>query len=273
MIFLMCSRKSPFSSLARMDGLVVIPAGKPRSSASSISSRFAESTKIFMACPPRSGDLLRHRPVVVAAVAGFLEEPAPALRIRIGGGGQLPPLELFPLLLGEPGVHLHVPMPPAHALDLAQGLDTRLAPEVVDGVDREHEVEGAVAKGQPLGGAAYQEGADVLHGVLEGIGGDVETHHPDARHHAPEVVEEKALGASHVEHAVAAGQPVVVAEPLGDGHPAPVIAVAAIALAAVPVEVLRPEPLRDLALGGHRRRPRGDVPAGPRVPVEGTYFT
>ena len=52
MIFLMCSRKSPFSSLARMEGFVVIPAGKPRLKASSISSRFAESTKIFMACPP-----------------------------------------------------------------------------------------------------------------------------------------------------------------------------------------------------------------------------
>ena len=56
-----------------------------------------------------------------------------------------------------------------------------------------------------------------------------------------EIVEEKALGAAHVEHALAAAQAVVVAEPLGDGHPAPVVTVAAVSLPAVPVEVLRPK--------------------------------
>src|SRR5713101_3082896 len=50
MMRLICSLKSVRSSLDMSEGLVVIPAGKPRLSASSISTRFAESTKIFI--PP-----------------------------------------------------------------------------------------------------------------------------------------------------------------------------------------------------------------------------
>ena len=48
MILWMCSVKSVRSSFARMEGLVVMPATKPRASYSSISARFAESTKSFM---------------------------------------------------------------------------------------------------------------------------------------------------------------------------------------------------------------------------------
>src|SRR6266851_3334893 len=55
MMRLICSLKSVRSSLDMSEGLVVIPAGKPRLSASSISTRFAESTKIFI---PPSPDFL-----------------------------------------------------------------------------------------------------------------------------------------------------------------------------------------------------------------------
>src|SRR5260370_12102920 len=122
MILLMCSRKSAFSSLARMDGVVVIPAGKPSSSASSISTRFAESTKIFMVFPSARGFSLRQGPVVVAGVARLREEASPALRIRVGPRGELPALELLPLQLGQPRVHLHVATRP-DPLHLAEGPD------------------------------------------------------------------------------------------------------------------------------------------------------
>src|SRR5512132_3212035 len=135
MIFLMCSRKSAFSSLARMDGFVVMPAGNPRSSASSISTRFAESTKIFMVSPSGPAPSFRHGPVVVTGVAGLAEQTAPALRIRIGARGELPALELLALRLVEPRVHLDVTVAPAHPLDLAERADAVRALEVVQGVD------------------------------------------------------------------------------------------------------------------------------------------
>src|ERR1700752_878748 len=121
MIFFMCARKSAFSSLARMDGFVVMPAGNPRSSASSISTRVAESTNIFMMSP--SGPSFGPGPVVVAGVAGLAEQAPPTLRIRIGERGELPALELLALRLVEPRVHLDVAMAPAHALDLGERAD------------------------------------------------------------------------------------------------------------------------------------------------------
>src|SRR5690348_15122951 len=125
MILLMCSRKSAFSSLARIEGLVVMPDGKPRSRASSISSRFAESTKIFMVSPFGHARSLRHGPVVVAAVARLREEPAPAGRIGVGLGGELPALELLALRLVQPGVHLHVAVTAGHPLHLGEGPHAR----------------------------------------------------------------------------------------------------------------------------------------------------
>src|SRR6266853_1681043 len=111
MILLMCSRKSAFSSLARIEGFVVMPDGKPRSSASSISSRFAESTKIFMVSLSGPGPSLRDGPVVVSAVTCLREQPAPAGRIEVGSRGELPALELLPLRAVQPGIHLHVAVP------------------------------------------------------------------------------------------------------------------------------------------------------------------
>src|SRR5580704_10276280 len=123
MILLMCSRKSAFSSLARIEGFVVIPLGKPRSSASSISTRFAESTKIFMVSPSRLPFSLRHRPVVVAGVTGLREEATPTVRVRVRPRGELPALELLPLQLGQPGVHPHVTVASADPLHFGEGAD------------------------------------------------------------------------------------------------------------------------------------------------------
>src|SRR5260370_14349245 len=144
MILLMCSRKSAFSSLARMEGFVVMPDGKPRSSASSISSRFAESTKIFMVSLSGPGPSLRDGPVVVSAVARLREQPAPAGRIEVGPRGELPALELFPLRVVQPGVHLDVAVPATDPLDLRQRPDALGPVQVVEGVDRHHQIEGAV---------------------------------------------------------------------------------------------------------------------------------
>src|ERR1700730_13116607 len=144
MILLMCSRKSAFSSLARIEGFVVMPDGKPRSSASSISSRFAESTKIFMISTSAPGPSFRDGPVVVSAVARHCEQSAPAGRIEVGPRGELPALELLSLRVVEPGIHLHVAMPATDPLDLGQRPPALGPFQVVDGVDRHHQIEDAV---------------------------------------------------------------------------------------------------------------------------------
>ena len=81
-------------------------------------------------------------------------------------------------------------------------------------------------------------------------------------------MEQEALGAADVEDPVPRAQAVEVPHALGDGHPAAVVAVAPVALAAVAVEVFLAEALGHVALARHRRRPRGDVARGPRVAVE-----
>src|SRR2546425_749421 len=141
MIFLMCSRKSPFCSFDRIEGFVVIPAGKPRASASSISTKLAESMKIFMVTPSWASVLLRDRPIVVPGVARLREEPPPVLGIEVGEGRQLPSLEVPPLPLGEERIDLQVLEPPAdpfHLLDRCEAVGTL---QVVDDVDRDDEVE------------------------------------------------------------------------------------------------------------------------------------
>src|SRR5215831_8437271 len=81
-------------------------------------------------------------------------------------------------------------------------------------------------------------------------------------------MEQEALGAPDVENPVSCAQAVEVPHALGDGHPAAIVAITAIALTTVPVEVLLAEALGHVALARHRRRPRGNVPLGVGVAVE-----
>src|SRR5262249_13341200 len=90
----------------------------------------------------------------------------------------------------------------------------------------------------------------------------------EARADLLQVFQEKALGAADVEHPIAGLELPVIAERLGYRNPATVIAVAAVALRAIAVEVLAPELHGHVALLDLLFVPGGQVAARARVAVE-----
>src|SRR3954470_7555693 len=77
-------------------------------------------------------------PVIVAGIAGLLEERDPTGGIVIVPRGEHPFLEQALLLRVVVGVHLHEAVAGGEALDLAQAAHDAGAVQVVDRVDAEH---------------------------------------------------------------------------------------------------------------------------------------
>src|SRR5581483_5413077 len=92
--------------------------------------------------------------------------------------------------------------------------------------------------------------SDVVHRVFDGIGRHVDARDRDLRHLEAEIVQEEALRASDVEHAVTGVDAVVTGERVRERAPAPVIAIAAVAELPIAVEVLAVEALGDLGRAG-----------------------
>ena len=155
-----------------------------------------------------------------------------------------------------------------HALHLADGPHATDQPQVVDRVDGDDEVERSVAIRQVVRAAHHEERFDVIHRVLDGIGREIETGHADTGDDLTKVVEEKPLGAADVEDDVPRPETVEVPHPLSDRDPPAIVAIPAIPLSALPVEILAAEFSCELTLVGLGRLPGGDVAPHPRVAVE-----
>ena len=80
-------------------------------------------------------------------------------------------------------------MPPAYPLDLPEGVVEVVAVEVVERVDRDHEVEALVGEGQLCGTCLAQKRLHLPLGVVERVARDVDPRHLHARHCLREVVE------------------------------------------------------------------------------------
>src|SRR3990170_3002622 len=176
-------------------------------------------------------------PIVVASVARLLEQLDPAVRIVVELGGQPPVLE-HRLLLGRAvAVDLHEGMPARHAFNLAQRLDAPVPVEIVDGIERNHRLE-AVVRERQLERVAEVEPSDHLGlGVHQRVFRDVEAERLEPGHGLHEILDQESLARADVEHAVAGPETEMRDHVRGDRHPAPVIAVAAVAIFARPVEV------------------------------------
>src|SRR2546422_10741438 len=85
-------------------------------------------------------------PVIVAGVTRFAEQIQPTLRIVVEFRGQHPALENVLLLRRKVAVHLNESAPAAHALDFPHRLYRAKTGKIMNGVDRQHAVEGAVGK-------------------------------------------------------------------------------------------------------------------------------
>src|SRR5262245_203755 len=128
--------------------------------------------------------------------------------------------------------------------------------EIVHHIDAKSGSEAAAGERQPLRGAAHDAAARVGMAILDRIVRDFEAPDIEARHDLHQVTHQKALGAADVEHAVSTLEPEMRGHVARDRKPAPVIAVAAIALLAGAVEILPAEPACDdpvLGLAGLAR--------------------
>src|SRR5438309_5199603 len=87
-------------------------------------------------------------PVIVAGVTRFAEQLQPPFRIVVEFRGQHPALENLFLLGREVAINLNERAAAAHALDFLHRLDCAGTEKVVNGVDRQYAIEGAVGKRQ-----------------------------------------------------------------------------------------------------------------------------
>ena len=84
----------------------------------------------------------------------------------------------------------------AYTLDLANRLSTAQQLEIMDGIDRDHEIERGIRVRQGVRCADHTKWPDVADRVLDRVRGDVDTDHEDTGHDFTEVVQQKTLGAA-----------------------------------------------------------------------------
>ncbi len=108
-------------------------------------------------------------------------------------------------------------------------------------IDCEDGVEALVRKRQAGRITDLQAAHDLRLAVPDGVLGNVDTEGFQARADLHQVLYQESLATPHVEDAVARLQPEVPDDVLGDRNPAAVIAVAAVALLAGPIEVFLAE--------------------------------
>jgi hypothetical protein len=78
-------------------------------------------------------------------------------------------------------------------------------------------------------------------------------------------VEDKPFGTAYIEDALSRLQVIEFLHPPRHGDPPPVVAISAVSLRAVAVEVLPAEPLRDLSLESNSQFALPDRPLDPRI--------
>src|SRR5579871_4881991 len=167
--------------------------------------------------------LLDDGPVIIAGVAGLLEQLDPAVRIVVELGGQDPFLEQRLLLRRAVGIDLDKAAARRQALDLAQRRDQFGALEIVHGVER-NDGRKAVVRERQLGGAAEMQPADHFGLAFhQRVFRNVEAEGFEAGTDLEQILDQKALGAADVEDAVARLEAEVLDHILGDRNPAAIV--------------------------------------------------
>src|SRR5262249_2934327 len=176
-------------------------------------------------------------PVIIAGVAGFSEQGDPAVRIVMELGGEHPFLEQRLLLISAIGVDLHEGAPRRQSLDFTERGDAFAAIEIVHRIERYHRLEALVRKRQ-LDGIAEMEPADDFRLAMhQRIFRDVEAEGFEAGTDLDQILDQEALAAAHVEHAIAGLEIEVLHHVFRNRNPSTIIAVSAIAVFARPIEI------------------------------------
>src|SRR5262245_4828211 len=176
-------------------------------------------------------------PVIIAAVAGFSEQGDPAVRIIMELGSEHPLLEQRLLLSAAIGVDLDEGAPWRQSFDFTERGDAFAAVEIVHRIERYHRLEALVGKRQ-LDGIPEMEPADDFRLAMhQRIFRDVEAEGLEAGTDLDQVLDQEALAAAYVEHAIAGLEVEVLHHVLGDRNTSSVVAVSAIAVLARPIEI------------------------------------
>src|SRR5215831_14751246 len=176
-------------------------------------------------------------PVIIAGVAAFSEQSDPAVRIIMELGGEHPFLKQRLLLSSAIGVDLHEGAPWRQSLDFAERGDAFAAVQIVHRIERYHRLEALVGKRQ-LDGIAEMEPADDLRLAMhQRIFRNVEAEGFEAGTDLDQVLDQEALAAAYVEHAIAGLEIEVLHHVLGDRNPSTVVAISAIAVLARSIEI------------------------------------
>src|SRR5882762_2701306 len=176
-------------------------------------------------------------PVIVAGVTRFSEQLQPPFRIVVEFRGQHPALEDLFLLGPEVAVDLNERTAAAHALDFLHRVYCAGTGKVMNGIDRQYAVEGAIGKRQLVRRSEVQPADDLLLTMRERIERNIQAERvqPGAFEH--QVLHQEPLAAADVQGAHSCTQAEVSDDVPRDCTPAPVVAVSAISVLARAVPV------------------------------------
>src|SRR5215470_7951333 len=176
-------------------------------------------------------------PVIIAGVAGFAKQGDPAVRIIVELGGEHPFLEQRLLLRGAIRIDLHEGAPGCEAFDLPERGDAFAAIEIVHGIERYHRLEALIRKRQLDGIAEMEPPGDFRLAMHQRIFRDIEAEGLETGTGLDQILDQEALAATYVEHAIAGLEIEVLHHVFRNGNPSTIVAVSAIAVFARPIEI------------------------------------
>src|SRR5712691_11356579 len=125
-----------------------LKAGRPAAESSGLDRLKPSAPELALPCGRSSKGLLNDGPVVIARVAGLLEQPDPAVRVGVELGGQDPFLEQRLLFRRPIGIDLNKPLPRRQALDFTESGDQFVPFQIMDRIERDDGIEAAIRERQ-----------------------------------------------------------------------------------------------------------------------------
>src|SRR5262249_40850017 len=135
------------------------------------------------------------------------------------------------------GIHLHKSAARCEPLNLLERRNEFSTLQIVDGVEREHRLEAVVGERQLDSISKMQASHHLGLAMRQGILGNIQAEGFQARQDFNEVLDQKSLAGTNVQYAVTRFEVEVLDDVLCDRNPAAIVAIAAIAVLARPVEV------------------------------------
>src|SRR6516225_8402310 len=178
-----------------------------------------------------------NRPIIVAAVARLCEQSLPTVRVIVKFRSENPALENLFLFRRVKTINLHEGAVPRNPLDLLHDLERARPWEIVNRVQADHTIEAVIRKRQLFGSAKMQATDDLRLEVHKRVKRDIEAEDFEPRTDLHQILDQKPFRATNVQHAHARLEIEMGNDIARHWDPASIVAVAAIAEFARPVEI------------------------------------